>query len=106
MLLLLTDSSRATLSKRLAHVELVGGFVRLLECKAHKAWVGKEGLIVGITVNTWRLAIMKVSADNKQKQQPKVLVVPKQGSKLMFQLPMKDGSSAFCVIVNGDGIET
>jgi len=102
----LTDSSRKALSSRLAQVELVGAFVKIIECKAHKEWVGKEGVVVVTTTNTWRLAIMKVSVDLQQKQRPKVLVVPKHGSQLVFQLPIKDGSTPLCIVVHGDRDKT
>lgn len=94
------DSLRKTLSPRLAQVELVGAFVNIVECRAHKEWVGKEGLVVATTTNTWRLAIIKLT--QKQKQQPRVLVVPKRGSKLMFRLSMGESRSPLCVVIRGD----
>ena len=96
------DSIQKTLSSRLAQVELVGAFVKLIECRAHKEWVGKEGMIVDTTTNTWRLAIMKVSGIQTQKQQPRVLVVPKKGSQLMFQLTIGENRSPVCIVIRGD----
>jgi RNase P/RNase MRP subunit p29 len=91
-----------TVSLRLAQLELVGAFVKLITCQAHKEWVGKEGMIVETTTNTWRLAIMKVSDMQTQKQQPKVLVVPKKGSRLMFQLTIGEGRSPLCIVIRGE----
>lgn len=104
--IVLTESSQKTISSRLAQAELVGAYIRITECRAHQAWIGKEGLIVGTTTNTWRVAIMNISPENKQKQRPKVLVVPKQGSKLVFRLSMSDGSPPLCVVVRGKSGET
>ena len=93
---------RKTLSSRLVQAELVGAFVKLIECGAHKKWIGKEGLIVGNFQNTWRLAIMQVSSGNvKAKQRPKVLVVPKQGSQLLLQIPIMDGRLFLCAVIHG-----
>jgi RNase P/RNase MRP subunit p29 len=89
-------------SSRLAQLELVGAFVELITCQAHKEWVGKEGMVVETTTNTWRLAIMKVSDRQTQKQQPKVLVVPKKGSRLMFQLTIGEGRSPLCIVIRGE----
>jgi RNase P/RNase MRP subunit p29 len=91
-----------TVSSRLAQLELVGAFVELITCQAHKEWVGKEGMVVETTTNTWRLAIMKVSDRQTQKQQPKVLVVPKKGSRLMFQLTIGEGRSPLCIVIRGE----
>lgn len=95
-------SIQKTLSSRLAHLEVVGASVTLIECRAHEAWVGKEGMIVDTTTNTWRLAIIKVSGIQTQKQQPRVLVVPKKGSKLMFKLTISENRSPLCIVIRGD----
>jgi RNase P/RNase MRP subunit p29 len=99
LLLLQGEDPIKIVSSRLAQLELVGAFVKLITCQAHKEWVGKEGMVVETTTNTWRLAIMKVSDRQTQKQQPKVLVVPKKGSRLMFQLTIGEGRSPLCIVI-------
>jgi RNase P/RNase MRP subunit p29 len=101
-LLLQDEDPIKTVSSRLAQLEVVGAFVKLITCQAHKEWVGKEGMVVETTTNTWRLAIMKVSDRQTQKQQPKVLVVPKKGSRLMFQLTIGEGRSPLCIVIRGE----
>lgn len=99
-------SSRNKLLKRLEQLELVGAHVKLIVCSSHKEWVGKEGLIVGATRNTWTLALVNLASAAKQKQQPKVLVVPKRGSQVMFRIPVQEGSPCLCVTVHGDCTST
>jgi RNase P/RNase MRP subunit p29 len=102
LLLLQGEDPIKIVSSRLAQLELVGAFVKLITCQAHKEWVGKEGMVVETTTNTWRLAIMKVSDRQTQKQQPKVLVVPKKGSQLMFQLTIGEGRSPLSIVIPGE----
>lgn len=69
------------LSKVLPRLEIVGSFVSIVECQAHKQFVSKEGYIVGETLNTWRLATLprKIDGNKPDKRFCTVLTVPKGG---------------------------
>lgn len=102
-------SDTSALSRKLAsHLELVGAFVRITKCCAHKQWVGREGMIVGTTVNTWRIAWIPRQLDNKQRTTPlccslKLLVVPKHGSQVAFSIPQDDigENTTVTVVIHG-----
>ena len=97
------DSMERRLSSRLFNMELAGAFVRITECSAHKAWVGKEGIVLGTTANTWRLVV--VAAGNHQRLR-KVLVVPKRGSQLSFKVALKPNEEGkpqvVCIVIQGN----
>ena len=49
--------SAAQLSTLLSTAELIGAFVKIDRCDSSKSYVGKEGIVVGCTANTWRIAV-------------------------------------------------
>ena len=105
-------SNTIAMSRKLAsHLELVGAFVRITKCSAHKQWVGREGMIVGMTVNTWRIAWIPrhVFAIKHNSNTPyccmwKLLVVPKHGSQVAFSMPLHDkdeNATTVTVVIHG-----
>lgn len=92
------------LSSTLARCELTGGYVQITKCSAHRQWIGKEGLVVGVTANTWRIALLQRHTTKTKKKDSeatveegpalvkvsKVLVVPKQNSQLSFRVPLNE----------------
>jgi RNase P/RNase MRP subunit p29 len=84
-----SDDDASVLSQKLAsHLELAGAFVRITACCAHKQWVGREGMIVETTVNTWRMAWIRGNG-----APPKLLVVPKHGSQVAFSVRRQDNNN-------------
>ena len=60
--------STAELSALLSTAELIGAFVRIDRCDASRAYVGKEGIVVDSTANTWRIALPKPVVETKAKR--------------------------------------
>ena len=61
--------SAAEMSALLSTAELIGAFVKIDRCDASRSYVGKEGVVVDSTANTWRIAIPKpVIGKTKKKQ--------------------------------------
>jgi RNase P/RNase MRP subunit p29 len=94
-------SDASVLSQKLeSHLELAGAFVRITECCAHKQWVGREGMIVETTANTWRIAWIR--GNNVP---PKLLVVPKHGSQVAFSVRQdnnNNNTTTVTVAIHGD----
>ena len=67
------------LSKVASGMEMVGSFVSIVKCQAHKQLVSKKGFIVGETLNTWRLATLPTKIDENKPVERfcTVLTVPK-----------------------------
>ena len=61
--------SAAELSALLSTAELIGAFVKIDRCDASKSYVGKEGIVVDSTANTWRIAIPKPVMGKVKKKQ-------------------------------------
>jgi hypothetical protein len=78
--------------------ELVGGHVKIDSCHSHKAWIGRHGVVIGETQNTYRIACLASTSRKQSKMESivgddnddnvSVIVVPKQGTALMLLLPV------------------
>jgi RNase P/RNase MRP subunit p29 len=81
-------------SSLIATGELVGAFVKIKSSDSCKSHVGKEGYIVEITKNTWRIAVpldksLDVS-DSNRAAKVKVILLPKKGSSLVLHIQRSD----------------
>ena len=61
--------SAAELSTLLSTAEIIGAYVTIDRCDASKSYVGKEGIVVDSTANTWRVAIPKPVMGKMKKKQ-------------------------------------
>jgi len=81
-------------SSLVATGELVGAFVKIKSSNSCKSHVGKQGYIVEITKNTWRIAIpsdksLDISDSNKAAAF-KIILLPKKGSSLVLYIQRSD----------------
>ena len=63
-------------------VELVGAYATIVLCKGHSQMVGKEGFVVEVTANTWKILHLA----KRKGMHDKSLVIPKEGSILSLRI--------------------
>jgi len=54
---ILSPRTPAEISAVLSSAELIGAYVKIARCDSSRSYVGKEGIVVDTTLNTWRIAI-------------------------------------------------
>ena len=79
-----------------ATAEMIGAFVSITESQSCRNYVGKSGIVIDVTRNTWKVAVPKdglEDLDNIVKcKNLKVLIIPKRDSKLVIKIPTKEES--------------
>ena len=72
------------ISRLVSNAELVGAFVRIDQCKSCRNYTGKNGLILQMTKNTWKIA--SYNNNNAKSLIHKVWTVPKKGTILTLRV--------------------
>ena len=72
------------LAPMMDQVELVGAYATITSCKGHNQMVGKEGYVVGMTANTWKM----IQLAKTKREHDKFLIVPKEGSILLLRVTL------------------
>lgn len=94
-------------SSLIATAEFVGAFVKIKSSNSCKSHVGKQGYVVEITKNTWRMAVPVDGsidvADARKVTAFKIIIVPKKESSLVMRIRRnEDDNDSLYIEISGN----
>lgn len=80
------------ISRLVSNAELVGAYVQIDQCKSCLNYTGKNGIVIQITKNTWKIA--SYNKNNAKSLIHKVWTVPKKGTILTLRVPVNTSATS------------